>query len=295
MGKKEDALLVWEQGYGYAVHQSADLKLFLELEELLKQNRKVGCENHAMESPESSISVSEPALHVDEKLNSAHKNHSKLNDDSELCSELSDTSENRSKAFDTSDGHDELRDTVNGSKKLNSESNGAYTSNGDDELRDTVNGNKKLNSESNGTYTSDGHDELRDTVNENKKLNSESNGTYDTFNKSSDESELCSELSDTSEQSSKSSVIHSKPSDISEVLWKSSNKYGIHSELGYEANRNKKFCVTRISKTKSISVDFRLSRGIAQVCLNTSLSIFFPGLLLSIYSIFIIKFCHDKV
>eukprot|EP00261_Vitis_vinifera_P021485 XP_010652744.1 PREDICTED: suppressor of RPS4-RLD 1 isoform X3 [Vitis vinifera] len=214
LGKKEDALLVWEQGYGHAVRQSADLKQFLELEELLKQNRRITCENHAMESPESSISVSESALHVNEKPNSTHKNDSKLNDESELCSESSDTSEIHCKAFDTSDGHDELRDTVNG----------------------------------------------------NEKLNSESNGTYDIFVKSSDESELCSELNDTSEQSSKSSVvIHSKSSDISEVRRKSSNKYDIRSELGDEANRNKKFCVTRISKTKSISVDFRLSRGIAQV------------------------------
>lgn len=261
LGKKEDALLVWEQGYGYAVRESADLKLFLELEELLKQNRKIVYEDHAIGSPESSISVTEPAIHVDERPNSTHKSYNKLDDESELCGELSDTSENCSKAFDTSDGHDGLGDTVNGNKKLNND------------VFDTT----------------DDHDELRDTVNGNMILNSESNGTLDTFNKSSDESDLCCELSDTSEQRSKSSVTCSKPSDISEVCRKSSNKYDIHSELGYEANRNKKFCVTRISKTKSISVDFRLSRGIAQVCLNTSLSIFFLDLLLSIYVIFIIN------
>lgn len=207
LGKKEDALLVWEQGYGYAVRQSADLKQFLELEELLKLNRIITSENHAVESPESSISVSESALHVDEKPHSTPKNDSKLNDESES----SDTSEIDIRAFDTSDAHGELRDTENW----------------------------------------------------NGKLNSESNGTYDMIIKSCDESELCSELSDTSEKSSKSSAIYSQSSSISEV-----------QPLGDEFNRNRKFCVTRISKTKSISVDFRLSRGIAQVCFNSSCSNF---------------------
>lgn len=36
-------------------------------------------------------------------------------------------------------------------------------------------------------------------------------------------------------------------------------------EISDESNKNKKFCVTRISKAKSISLDLRLSRGIAEV------------------------------
>ncbi|CAJ1929408.1 unnamed protein product [Sphenostylis stenocarpa] len=35
LGRKGDAVLVWEQGYEHAQHQSSDLKLLLELEELL--------------------------------------------------------------------------------------------------------------------------------------------------------------------------------------------------------------------------------------------------------------------
>jgi len=35
LGRKIDALSVWEQGYEHAQQQSADLKLLLELEELL--------------------------------------------------------------------------------------------------------------------------------------------------------------------------------------------------------------------------------------------------------------------
>lgn len=45
-----------------------------------------------------------------------------------------------------------------------------------------------------------------------------------------------------------------------------------HNEEIDEDNRSKKFCVARISKNKSINVDFRLSRGIAQVNLISSTS-----------------------
>ncbi|KAK8328305.1 hypothetical protein V6Z12_A11G243600 [Gossypium hirsutum] len=43
------------------------------------------------------------------------------------------------------------------------------------------------------------------------------------------------------------------------------NSSDTNNEISDEAKRSKKFCVAKISKTKSISVDFRLSRGIAQV------------------------------
>ncbi|MQL94814.1 hypothetical protein Taro_027474, partial [Colocasia esculenta] len=53
LGRKEEAILVWEQGYGVAVCQSADLKQLLELEELLasaKQNKAVICEDYVVDS-----------------------------------------------------------------------------------------------------------------------------------------------------------------------------------------------------------------------------------------------------
>uniref|UniRef100_A0A1D1YH34 Tetratricopeptide repeat protein 13 n=2 Tax=Anthurium amnicola TaxID=1678845 RepID=A0A1D1YH34_9ARAE len=53
LGRKDEALLVWEQGYGKAICQSADLKQLLELEELLacaKQNKAVCCEDVAINS-----------------------------------------------------------------------------------------------------------------------------------------------------------------------------------------------------------------------------------------------------
>lgn len=64
LGRKEDSLLVWEQGYGNAVHESTDLKQLLELEELLaiaKQSKPVVCEDHAMDAStcDTKIVVSE--------------------------------------------------------------------------------------------------------------------------------------------------------------------------------------------------------------------------------------------
>lgn len=87
----------------------------------------------------------------------------------------------------------------------------------------------------------------------------QSNGAPDIPSKSGDNgSEVCSNLSETSESCSKSNNLtetHSKSSDKSDTT------------VGFleEAKKNKRFSVTRISKTKSINVDFRLSRGIAQV------------------------------
>ncbi|KAM0951454.1 putative tetratricopeptide repeat protein SRFR1 [Dioscorea sansibarensis] len=54
LGRKEEALLVWQQGYENAVQQSADLKQLLELEELLsnaKQSQPVTFEEQVADSP----------------------------------------------------------------------------------------------------------------------------------------------------------------------------------------------------------------------------------------------------
>lgn len=62
MGRKEDALLVWEQGHENAVCESTDLKQLLELEELLgaaKQNGVTISENHPRDSSNSTTLVSD--------------------------------------------------------------------------------------------------------------------------------------------------------------------------------------------------------------------------------------------
>ncbi|KAG1347909.1 suppressor of RPS4-RLD 1 [Cocos nucifera] len=67
LGRKEDALLVWEQGYGNAVHESTDLKQLLELEELLaiaKQSKPVVCEDHAVDASTCDTKVVVSENHV---------------------------------------------------------------------------------------------------------------------------------------------------------------------------------------------------------------------------------------
>lgn len=215
LGRKEDALLVWEQGYECAVRQSTDLKQLLELEDLLtvtKEHRNITSECHAMES---SMLSSESGAHTNGKSKSSetHTNQNKLNDESDLCTESSDKSVIYYKPGGSSDIHSDLSEKAKG----------------------------------------------------NKKLDNQSNGTYDKHNKSSYESKLSSELSSASEPRHKLSMACNKSSDAHEVYSKPSNKSEMRNNLPDEAKKSKKFCVTRISKTKSISVDFRLSRGIAQV------------------------------
>ncbi|GFY81036.1 tetratricopeptide repeat (TPR)-like superfamily protein [Actinidia rufa] len=229
LGRKEDALLVWEQGHEYALRQSADLKQLLELEELLsvaKQNTNISIESHVMEKSESSLSVADAGSFISSKSSDSCNNHNKLSVEFELCSESSDTSDIPSKSNGKFDIHNESFDNVRKNGKFDGQPNG------------------NCNDQSNGTYCS------------------QPNGTYNILNESSDESELCSELSDSG---NKSSVIRSKSSKLPEISSQSSDKSTEDKELSDEVKKNKKFCVTRISKTKSISVDFRLSRGIAQV------------------------------
>ncbi|XP_038970384.1 suppressor of RPS4-RLD 1-like [Phoenix dactylifera] len=76
LGRKEDALLVWEEGYGNAVHESTDLKQLLELEELLavaKQSEPVVCEDHAMDASTCDTKVVVSENHV---LDSSNTNMS---------------------------------------------------------------------------------------------------------------------------------------------------------------------------------------------------------------------------
>ena len=51
LGRKEEGLLVWEQGYQKAAFQSADFKQFLELEELLSSGRNIKshCSHHVVD------------------------------------------------------------------------------------------------------------------------------------------------------------------------------------------------------------------------------------------------------
>ncbi|KAM1733374.1 hypothetical protein EV1_018569 [Malus domestica] len=215
LGRKEDAFLVWEQGYEHALRQCADLKQLLELGELLtiaKKDENNGDDNQAKESASSKL-VSEESPHINGKSGETYKNHNKLSGESKLCCESTVTS------------------AVHG--KFNGNGN-FVASKG---IGDKAGGSKKFDSQMNGNHDI------------NDKLHSES----------------CNDLSDTC---SKLPMICSKSSDLTETPPtppKLSTKSDIRHEIGEESKRNKKFSVARLSKTKSISVDFRLSRGIAEV------------------------------
>lgn len=223
LGKKEEALLIWEQGYEHAVHQSADLKQLLELEELLKiakQNTAVSSDNHLVESsgPESNTGPLVSTKSV------------------ETC-DISKASDGKLKAC--SNGMLESSEKPNNTSGLQN--------------RSSAKKHKKIEHEPN---------ELHER---------QANGTNNNCKKLGYPSLVCSELSDTSEDSRKSSAItsesseQSEPNELQEILSQLNNKCDVHLELSDESKKNKKFCVTRVNKTKSINVDFRLSRGIAQV------------------------------
>ncbi|POO00767.1 N-terminal acetyltransferase A, auxiliary subunit [Trema orientale] len=213
LGRKEEAVLVWEQGYEHAVRHSADLKQLLELEDILtvaKQEKSSVRENHAIESG-SSMLVSESGPSISENSSETSENQNHLDDQSNSCGDSRDTSE----------VHITSTNNV-----------------------DVCNG---ISEKDRGT----GH------------VTGQMNGNHNVPNKLSYESESCDDSSDKcsklSRISSDSSPLTQTPSTMSTKLQTPRN------EVSDESNKNKKLCVTRISKTKSISVDFRLSRGIAEV------------------------------
>lgn len=183
LGRKDDAVMVWEQGYELAVHQSADLKQLLELEELLtavKKSITASINKDAKQLSEWSISKPGPT-------NSPQSNETSNN--------------NTMSSIDYEPGGD--------SREIELES----------KQKHVISSNGNHDKQQNGTY----------------------NISVDSINKS--------------DLSSKISLIPGKSSDKSDMNSESSN----------DTKGNKKFSVTRISKAKSINVDFRLSRGIAQV------------------------------
>lgn len=225
LGRKGDALLVWEQGYEHAQHQSTDLKQLLELEELLmtaKQGNDASYETNGS-SPMPQAKSDSPS---NRNLTETCKTQA------ELCGSgnTSDKSEILLKSTDKFDTRN----------KLNSEDR------------------------------------------ESNKCDGQVNGSPDVIDKLSYNSESCNDSSDTSESCDRvfnSSGESSHSIDVAEILRKPSSKpsskFTFPHEKNGEARKNKKFCVSRISKTKSISVDFWLSRGIAEVCFhNCCISIF---------------------
>ncbi|RDX78629.1 Suppressor of RPS4-RLD 1, partial [Mucuna pruriens] len=213
LGRKTDALSVWELGYEHVQHQSADLKLLLELEELLtttKQGNNASYETNELPMPQSESDS--PSNRI---LTEICENQDRLS--AELCDNTSNKSAILLKSTDKFDSRNEL--------------------NSDDR--------------------------------ESNKSDGQVNGSPDIIDKLSYNSESCNDSSDTSESCDKvftnSGESSSESIDVAEILGKPSSKFSFPHEKNGEAKKNKKFCFARASKTKSISVDFRLSRGIAEV------------------------------
>ncbi|CAI8585635.1 unnamed protein product [Vicia faba] len=208
LGRKADALMVWEQGFELAQHQSAYLKQLLELEELLvkeKQGNNASYETNGLPMVQAKSDSS-----CNKNLTETCESHAKL------CDNTSDKSEIFLKSTDKFDAKNELNSEGRESNKCDGQVNGSPD------------------------------------VIDNLCYNSES------CNDSSDNSESCDKVFTNSGESRDSN-------DAPEILKKPSFKFTFPSKKSSEARKNKKFSVARISKTKSISVDFRLSRGIAEV------------------------------
>ncbi|GAY50217.1 hypothetical protein CUMW_124960 [Citrus unshiu] len=277
LGRKEEALSVWEKGYEHALHQSADLKQFLELEELLtaaKQDRSVSCEYDVSNSM-SSLTVSEPGLNANDKMSETSENHNK----SDICdssSQSRDVSETCSKSSHDPDLCNGRSDEAKGGSSVPVSKSGLHI-NG--KLREVSENHNGSSDGSKSTHASRDASEINrqssddfdicngpiDKASVNERHGRQTNGTHDVHDKLSSDSASLNDSNTNSESYSKSSISDNKSSDSTESRSKLSFKWDMLKETSNEARRNKKFCVTRISKSKSISVDFRLSRGIAQV------------------------------
>lgn len=202
LGRKDDAVLVWQQGYDRALNQSTDLKQLLELEELLVKGNANG-------------NINQEVCSVELNRSSAPLTASEVHSGSET---------------ETSMDHNKLRDDIE-------------TSSGSDNMPEVQ---SKLVSEPHGQNGS------VEKVKETKMFESKSSVTY---------KKLSSEL----ESRSKPIDESRNKSNTTKVPGKLTNRSSDEFEWTEALKKNQKVCVARISKTKSISLDFRLSRGIAEV------------------------------
>ncbi|CAF2146424.1 unnamed protein product [Brassica napus] len=207
LGRKQEALLVLEQGYNIALQQTSDVKQLLELDELLNAARPeiddVTLNHLAAETPVSSC--------ASQKIDNCQVPTSMAVSVSGACSN-GNTHELGEKSMDASKqsgGASELRNGLAYKEKEN----------------------VKSGSQINGKPSSNGSD-----------------------------------LSETSDRLGDLSVIGNKLSSKSGSVSKQSLTAEARSGGSNETKINNNKCtIARISETHSISVDFRLSRGIAQV------------------------------
>ncbi|ANM67905.1 Tetratricopeptide repeat [Arabidopsis thaliana x Arabidopsis arenosa] len=223
LGRKQEAVLVLEQGYKSALQQTADVKQLLELEELLKDARREIdgiLKSHATESPQET-----PAYH------------------SEKSDEKSDKLDNHeSGASSNGNSHESSSELGEQSKIVSFSKVASKASKQSDGNSDLCNGSVYKEKE-------------------NGKCGSQINGYYESC-KPCNGSDLHDNLAESSDRFGELSINGNK---ISIKSSKMSHKAEARCGISDESRKNKKYTIARISGTHSISVDFRLSRGIAQV------------------------------
>ncbi|CAN8328331.1 unnamed protein product [Cochlearia groenlandica] len=238
LGRKHEAVFVLEQGYTNALHQTADVKQLIELDELVKSAKREIDGTLKLIATESRQETTAPPLG-------------------------SCTSEQSDEKTVKQDNHDTAFGTSDNACKLSSMSV----------------------SESGACSNGKSH-EVPAELAEQSKINSFSKDASETSKQSGGSSDLCNRLAYKEKENGKS-VIQINGSYKS---YKPCNGSGLHDNLVESSNRledlsitgnklsnkssngvssetkiNKKYTTATISETHSISVDFRLSRGIAQV------------------------------
>ncbi|KAK9749557.1 hypothetical protein RND81_02G134300 [Saponaria officinalis] len=247
LGRKDDAVLIWKQGYDHALNQFADLKQLLELEELLmkeKANGKINQEQQSTKSNGSPAQLSVSKGHSESEVVN-FKDHNKLSDESETSNEAEKVSDVTSISVTESEAQSRLADSVketqyrvqNGSAEMVNGTK-SLVKNGPAEKKET----KSLMQ--NGTI---------ENMKETKNLGSKPNGIFKKLS-----SELESRRKPVEETLNKASTLKipnklNGGSSSEEFEWSSVFK------------KSSKICVSRVSKTHSISLDLRLSKGIAEV------------------------------
>lgn len=250
LGRKQEAVLVLEQGYKNALQQTADVKQVLELEELLKDARREmegTCENHATEShqenPSSSLGscASEKS---DEKIDKRDNIDTVLGTSENTC-KLSTMAVSESGACSNGNSHESSSEWGEQSK-INSSSKDA----------------SKASKQSNGSSDLSNGSAYKEK--KNGKSSSQINGSYESC-KPCNGSNLHDNLTEGSDRLGDLSISENKLSSKSGLSSKLSNKAEARCRVSDETKIIKKYTIAKMSENHSISVDFRLSRGIAQV------------------------------
>ncbi|RYQ80817.1 hypothetical protein Ahy_Scaffold1g106965 isoform H [Arachis hypogaea] len=123
LGRKADALLVWEQGYEQAQHHSSDLRQLLEIEELLT-TAKQGNENVSHEA-HGSITLQSESDSLSNGNLIENKNQDNLGAEDESCTNNGDKSVILMKTADKFDSESELNGDDRESNKFDGQVSGS--------------------------------------------------------------------------------------------------------------------------------------------------------------------------